>query len=68
MASRRGSTCSTGSGDIAINEGILRDATPDHDVMVMYRQLRQRQRSSRATPFPLDPDDLAAQASAGFMR
>ncbi len=56
-----------GQRDIAINEGILREATPDHDVMAqVYRQLRQRQRQQPGNPFPLDPDDLAAQASAGF--
>lgn len=56
-----------GQRDIAINEGILREATPDHDVMAqVYRQLRLRQRQQPGNPFPLDPDDLAAQASAGF--
>ena len=56
-----------GQRDIAINEGILRDATPDRDVMAqVYRQLRQRQRQQPEAPFPLDPADLAASASAGF--
>ena len=54
-----------GRADCSINEGILREATPDRDCMAqVYRQLRNRQRASLEPFFPLSADELAQQASS----
>lgn len=57
-----------GRADASINERILHDATPDHDVLAsVYRALRQRQRASTEGYFVLAPADLeklAPDASA----
>ncbi len=53
-----------GRSDIALNERILSDMTPDHDVMAqVYRRLRALQRSNPGEFFCLSPMDLALLAS-----
>lgn len=53
-----------GRGDMALNQRILADMTPDHDVMAqVYRQLRALQRQTPGDYFCIENDDLAAQAS-----
>ncbi len=53
-----------GHRDIAVNERILHDMTPDHDVMAqVYRRLRAVQHQTPNDSFCLSDDDLAAQAS-----
>ena len=53
-----------GRGDMALNERILADMTPDHDVMAqVYRCLRTLQRQTPGSYFRIGNDDLAAQAS-----
>lgn len=45
--------------DASLNERILSDMTPDHDVMAdVYRSLRQMQRASGGRAFTLTPSDL----------
>ncbi len=57
-----------GRGDCTINEGILREATPDRDCMAqVYRQLRTQQRESAEPFFPLSADELATRASSMLM-
>lgn len=52
-----------GRADAGINERILHDATPDHDVLAdVYRRLRQMQRDCPEDYFTLSPTDLAALA------
>lgn len=53
-----------GRGDIAINERILAEMTPDHDVMAqVYRRLRALQRANPGEFFCLTSMDLATLAS-----
>ena len=53
-----------GRGDAALNERILADATPDHDVMAqVYRRLRHLQRECPDDYFPVGDADLAEKAS-----
>ena len=53
-----------GRSDIALNERILSEFTPDHDVMAqMYRKLRAMQRQCPGEFFPLDGIELAQLAS-----
>lgn len=53
-----------GRADIALNERILADTTPDHDVMAqLYRRLRTLQRQCPGEFFGLDEAGLAALAS-----
>lgn len=53
-----------GKNDVGINERILHDMTPDHDVMAqVYRNLRALQRQTPGAFFSLGNDDLAAMAS-----
>ena len=53
-----------GRGDIAINERILSEMTPDHDVMAqVYRRLRALQRANPGEFFCLTSMDLATLAS-----
>ena len=54
-----------GRGDRVVNEGILRNTTPDRDVMAqVYRALRARQRAAGAKPFEATAGALASEASA----
>ncbi|MDO4182005.1 MAG: single-stranded-DNA-specific exonuclease RecJ [Coriobacteriia bacterium] len=54
-----------GRNDAALNEGILREVTPDHDTLAqVYRHLRQMQRESAAEAFAINNADLATQASS----
>lgn len=56
-----------GRGDAALNERILADATPDHDVMAqVYRRLRHLQRECPDDYFPVGDADLAEKASDCF--
>ena len=56
-----------GRGDASINERILADATPDHDVMAqVYRRLRALQSQCPDDFFSVADADLAAQASDRF--
>ena len=56
-----------GRADAAINERILAEATPDHDVMAqVYRRLRSLQRQCSDDYFRVGEVDLAASASDGF--
>lgn len=56
-----------GRGDASINERILAEATPDHDVMAqVYRKLRSLQRSCPDDYFCVADADLAEQASDAF--
>ena len=49
--------------DALINEAILRETTPDHDMMArVYRWLRQEQRAHRGMPVRLGPDDFCRLA------
>ncbi len=58
-----------GRGDAALNERILAEATPDHDVMAqVYRRLRHLQRECPNDYFCAGPADLAHGASDGFHR
>ena len=53
-----------GRGDVALNERILADATPDHDVMAqVYRRLRTLQRQTPGDYFRMGNGDLAELAS-----
>ena len=53
-----------GRADAPINERILADATPDHDVMAqVYRRLRALQRQTPDDYFPVGDSDLAHRAS-----
>ena len=53
-----------GRSDIALNERILADMTPDHDVMAqVYRRLRALQRQCPGEFFRLEDTDLASLAS-----
>ncbi len=53
-----------GRGDAALNERILAEATPDHDVMAqVYRRLRSLQREHGADYFCVGDADLAQAAS-----
>lgn len=53
-----------GRGDVALNERILSDATPDHDVMAqVYRRLRTLQRQTPGDFFCMGNGDLAELAS-----
>ncbi|MBQ3106933.1 MAG: single-stranded-DNA-specific exonuclease RecJ, partial [Eggerthellaceae bacterium] len=53
-----------GRADAGINDRILHDMTPDHDVMAqVYRRLRQMQRDCGNDFFTLGNADLAALAS-----
>ena len=53
-----------GRGDIALNERILAETTPDHDVMAqLYRRLRALQRQCPGEFFALNDVDLATLAS-----
>ena len=48
-----------GRNDALINEQILRDVTPDHDVLAeVYRWLRGMQREHRGHAFTVDIDDM----------
>ena len=50
--------------DIALNERLLAESTPDHDVMAqLYRRLRSMQRQCPGEFFPLDEVELASLAS-----
>ena len=56
-----------GRGDASINERILADATPDHDVMAqVYRKLRSLQRNTPDDYFCVADADLAEAASDAF--
>ena len=56
-----------GRGDASINERILADATPDHDVMAqVYRKLRSLQRNTPDDCFCVADADLAEAASDAF--
>lgn len=58
-----------GRGDAALNERILAEATPDHDVMAqVYRRLRNLQRECEGDYFCVGDDDLAQTASDCFHR
>jgi len=53
-----------GSDDAAINEGILAEATPDHDTLAqVYRELRRMQDQAGARPFCITNADLAQACS-----
>lgn len=53
-----------GNADVALNEGILADLTPDHDVMAqVYRRLRALQREAAGEFFAITGEELAAAAS-----
>ena len=53
-----------GRADCALDEGILRDATPDHDSMAqVYRRLRAVQRQTGEGFFTMSNADLAALSS-----
>lgn len=53
-----------GRNDIQINQRILADMTPDHDVMAqVYRRLRQMQRERTGQSFGVEADELARSAS-----
>ena len=53
-----------GRTDIDINETILQDATPTHDVMAqIYRELRSIQKTSDSKFFPLTNEELAECSS-----
>ncbi|WP_172135708.1 single-stranded-DNA-specific exonuclease RecJ [Adlercreutzia sp. ZJ473] len=53
-----------GRQDVALNERILANMTPDHDVMAqVYRRLRARQRQTPGSYFCMENGDLAALAS-----
>lgn len=53
-----------GRGDVSINEGILRNMTPDHDCMAhIYRELRRLQKECAQDFFPISDADLAASAA-----
>jgi single-stranded-DNA-specific exonuclease len=48
-----------GRNDALINEQILRDVTPDHDVLAeVYRWLRSMQRAHQGHAFTVDIDDM----------
>ena len=54
-----------GRADAGINERILHDSTPDHDVLAqVYRRLRAVQRMSGSPFFTLGNAELAALASS----
>jgi single-stranded-DNA-specific exonuclease len=54
-----------GRSDKQVNEGILRNQTPDRDVMAqVYRTLRTRQRDAGQKPFEAVAPVLAAEASS----
>ncbi len=56
-----------GRGDAALNERILAEATPDHDVMAqVYRRLRSLQRQCDGDYFCVGEADLAHAASDNF--
>lgn len=56
-----------GRGDAALNERILAEATPDHDVMAqVYRRLRSLQRQCDGDYFCVGEADLAHAASDSF--
>lgn len=56
-----------GRGDASINERILADTTPDHDVMAqVYRKLRSLQRNTPDDYFCVADADLAEAASDAF--
>ncbi|MEC4176060.1 single-stranded-DNA-specific exonuclease RecJ [Adlercreutzia sp. R7] len=56
-----------GRGDAALNERILAEATPDHDVMAqVYRRLRSLQRQCAGDYFCVGEADLADAASDHF--
>lgn len=53
-----------GQADVALNEGILADLTPSHDVMAqVYRRLRALQREAADQFFRVSREELAATAS-----
>ncbi|MDO4290031.1 MAG: single-stranded-DNA-specific exonuclease RecJ [Eggerthellaceae bacterium] len=56
-----------GRADVALNERILANMTPDHDVMAqVYRRLRALQRQNPGNYFCMGNGDLAALASDDF--
>jgi single-stranded-DNA-specific exonuclease len=56
-----------GNNDVSINERILSDATPNHDVMAqVYRQLKAMQQEVPRDFFPVELMNLAARASERF--
>ncbi len=56
-----------GRTDIALNERILKEVTPNHDVMAqVYRCLRAHQQQMPGDSFCMDYGDLAQQASDRF--
>ena len=58
-----------GKEDARVNEGILNEATPNHDTMAqVYRELRQAQQDSGGAPFAASNADLAESCSARDIR
>ncbi|MCI9262594.1 single-stranded-DNA-specific exonuclease RecJ [uncultured Adlercreutzia sp.] len=56
-----------GRSDVSLNERILAEETPDHDVMAqVYRRLRALQRQAPNDYFPVAEMDLAQLASDAF--
>ncbi len=54
-----------GKSDAAINEGMLADATPDHDYMAqIYRELRREQRDANTTELAITLTSVMQQSNA----